>query len=277
MRRREADTDLSVTHSEGPNATAYLTSSFPVGIYVVDRDGYPELVGTGFFVRYGGALFLVTAFHLVRTLYNARRDFGVGCNFKVNKFSFKGVLTNNDFARFGKFDDTDIAAFCIRPAEPRYSEFSACAINHSQSIDGLYFPGGVAYCFLSGLPLSKNKKSKWSVDKTGATAHRLVSFEYKLAEASALTRIGKDPQDFIGLKWTRRQRNGENSVHPKGCSGAPVWFVKRRATDMGLYLTGIFIEFHKREKILIFTRIERLYDLLDKNRSYWSELRSNET
>ena len=276
MRNRESDTDLCVSHEEGPNATAYLTNSFPIGIYVVDDSGYPELVGTGFFLRYRECLFLVTAFHLVKTLLQAKREFGVGCNFSINKVRFKGVLTNNNYAKYGKFDNTDIAAFCIRKEEPRYIEFCKCSVRHHQTIDGLYFEDGVAYCFLTGLPLSKNKISRTKVDSVGATIHQLVSFEYKIAHPDELHKIGKDPKSFIGLRWNKRKKGG-SPVHPKGCSGAPVWFVKRRSLDMGIYLTGVFIEFHKREKLFVFTRIERLFELLEEHQDYWQELRRAET
>jgi len=274
MRKRTGDSDLCVTHNQGKDQSSYVTSSFPVGIYVFNKSGFPELLGTGFFVRYDRALFLVTAYHLVKEIIRTGGGFGVGCNFKILPLSFDVMLTCNDPNNIGIYDDRDIAAFCVSPSDSAYADYLKCAVAHHQSIDGLWFADGVAYCYFTGLPVSKNKPKRDDLKRSGAIVHHMETFEYKISNTSALVQLHKSPANHIALNWTKKNRENANSAHPRGCSGAPVWFVKRRDKDMGIYLTGVFIEFHKREKILVFTRIERLYDLLDEQRDRWRTLRN---
>lgn len=275
MRKRTSDTDLIIGIEDGPNVASYVTNSYPIAAYVFDTDGYPELIGSGFFIIFDRALFFITAFHLVKELLISKMPFGIGCNFQIYPIHFKGAITNNDYAKHGKFDDTDIAAFAIRPEDRNYSLFRKCAIRHHQSIDGLYFDDGISYCYLTGFPISKNKKSRYAIDTSGGSLANYITYIYKLVDSSKLEMIDRDPLKFIGLQWVKKSILG-GVVHPKGCSGAPVWFVKRNSSHMHIYLVGVYVEFFKRDKLFIFTRIEQVYELLAKHEDYWSELRVDE-
>lgn len=263
-RARDRDTDLNVLLSEGPLHTEQLTIQYPLGIYIVDERKYLNLVATGFFVDYQNRLFLVTAYHAVKALLRNNIDFWVGCNFRVTKIFYTAHLISTDSDEPKREEDTDIVAYLVSPHEPRFQEFKKNAVKHHQSIDCMDANAGFAYVYFTGLPLSKNKTKRTDVDQNGVTSHKLVTFEYKMGDLERMKKVGRSPKLFQSMSWTKKKRNGENSEYPQGCSGSPVWMVRKRKDDMGIYLCGVYIEFFQRHKLFIFTRIEVIYDLLDE-------------
>lgn len=263
IRTRCQDTDLHVSHSEGQSFAEQITIQYPLGIYIVDERGYLNLVGTGFFMEYRNRLFLITAYHVVKVVLRNKIDFWVGCNFNVTKIIYNTYLISTDTDEPKREDDTDIIAFLVSENDPRYREFLRNAVRHYQSLDGLDAYARFAYLYFTGLPLSKNKTKRTEVDEKGVTSHQLVTFEYKMTDLETMKKVGRGPELFQGMTWSKRKRNGKNSEHPQGCSGSPVWMVRKLKDKMGIYLCGVYIEFFRQHRIFVFTRIEVVYDLLD--------------
>lgn len=263
-RIRHRNTDLCVNVNEGLSFAEATTISYPLGLYVVGEDGFLDLRGTGFFCNYRDNLFLVTAYHVVASLLKERTQIWVGCNHRVTRLEYANYVVSTDSDNPPVEEDTDLVAIIIPNVASRYHEFKQVSIQHFQSMDGYNDRLGFAYIYFTGLPISKNKLSRTTVTESGVTGYELVTFEYKMATIEQMRNAKRNPDWFQGLCWTKKTRDGNNSCHPRGCSGAPVWMVRKNGQRMDIYLCGIFIEFYKTQNLLIFTRVEVLFDAIDE-------------
>ena len=179
------------------------------------------------------------------------------------------MISTRDATERGDVNDLDLAALVIDRKTKKYSDYCRCAVEYNQTVDGLFFEDGMSYAYFTGFPLSKNKTSPTRVDEAGgSTGSSMASFELKIAELGVIAELGKDERKFLGLKWVKRL-GGDNLPSPEGCSGSPMWFVKRKGDVMHQYLAGVFVRIPRSSKTLVFARIEYLYEMLREYRSDW--------
>jgi len=246
-------------------ARKFLRSVRP--IFGSTKQGKPEHIGSCVFVEFGGAKYFVTAAHVIDE--NEQTTLYVSGEKNLVEVVGEFLVTAPPEGQRGK-DKLDFAVHEVS------EEFEASLghldyINEKESLTH-FQREPQKFCIALGYPNSKNKK----FDLNARTVKE-VPFIYSSSlkhEAALFSAVGASPKnhlllDFCGKYSRDEDGNQVNSWSPVGVSGGGLFSIKGLDFNSILddshcqgELIGIFIEFHRAQKVLVAVKLATIYAAL---------------
>ncbi|RUO97685.1 hypothetical protein [Hyphomicrobium sp.] len=210
--------------------------------------GQPALWGTGLVVEHAGGIFVVSAKHVLREpdLYFYHTPKG--------KRALTGILHDTTD------DALDTGVLKLNGDKlPPYPELN-CFPLPFEALMPFGAPRASKHYLVVGYPSTRtkaNRKSKEIVAEPYANYGPAISHERQI-------KLGFDPSTFIAIAFRKKRVFGANGKlqrfpDPNGMSGAPLFLLYDTAAKKnylgGLRVSGILIEYHKQDRVLIATDI----------------------
>lgn len=261
---------FSPESSVGVLAPMLLRRTRPV--YQLKR-GRPErelaALGSGFFIRYHGRTFFITAGHVAREIVDADLfvpTIGTLVESIPGRFAYtRSPTTNPD-------DDRVDLAFIEVPSiiAVRLAEDSAFTASDWDTRD---VPGPHSQYLVCGWPAKRNQPS---YRKPNILPRNPISYRDACQPIAAYEPLGIDPRTHYAVHFDQKRALDDTGrmIQPPqlfGVSGSPVFFFHRYARPLDLLtipvpkLVGIAIEVHPKEKTIVATRFALLLALLKRH------------
>jgi hypothetical protein len=225
-----------------------LLSSWVIPLYQ-DRNTRPCQIGTGFFVRTAGAVFLVSAAHVLRLTKDRRLYYYIDPN---TTHSISGQL------RISRHSNIDVAVVKLdRQPLPPYRAVDKVPMVESMLLSRALPRTGKHY-MVSGFPASKNRANPSNLTVNA----RVYAYRTESIDGAAYSAAGIDPGLHIGLPLDLRagfDPRGEPVAFPDphGMSGSPVWLLYDDAeTPRDMFqAVAVAVEYRKPQRLLVATDI----------------------
>jgi len=232
---------------------------FTYPIFQENRNGKPELIASSVAIELGGSNFLCTAAHVLK-------------NINDNQPILLGDSTTH---KTGSLVDLDLSGKAIFTKQAHESDVDLCLINLNAIKENLNFlnerkitmgndfrSGGIH--LLLGYPLSKNKVTKIINLKLNEVKTRYLTVGVKIDGSINLSHFdGKKGNIHFGFRYDIDHMK-QALPFPKGLSGGGVWYVPNIYEMKRFYLAGIFIEYHKKDKVGIATKAQYIKRLAEQ-------------
>jgi hypothetical protein len=236
---------------------ADAASVFTYPIFQFDRNDRPELIGSSVAVEFDDKYFLCTAKHVIERLDRSRPTYCPNSN-----LSKKGTFIElNGIYRYS--EDADGIEFDLSLIDVSMNKDNFSFLNKSIISLGSKFRQ-TSYNVLLGYPLSKNKPTK-SIDSTRKEAtSKFQPVGVKLDSNIAFSQFrGIKKSVHIGFRYNLDYKK-QLLPFPRGMSGCGVWNVPSVYKPNEFYLAGIFIEYHRKEKVGFATKSKYIIKLSEQ-------------
>jgi len=230
---------------------------FTYPIFQENRNNRPELVASSVAVELRGSHFLCTAAHVVKSIYDNRPVYTANSN--LNK---KGLFFELDgkviFTKQKNERDFDLCLINVNAMKENFNFLSERKIKR----DSEFRQGSLK--LLLGYPLSKNKVTKTINPEINEVKTGILTIGVKIDQNINLSHFdGKKENVHIGFKYNKDHMK-QKLPFPRGLSGGGIWYIPNIYDLNRFYLTGIFIEYHKKEKVGIATKAQYLKRLAEQ-------------
>ncbi len=116
-----------------------------------------------------------------------------------------------------------------------------------------------------GYPISKNKVSKTVNPESNEVKTGFQTIVVKIDRKIKMSIfVGKNDGVHLGFRYNLDHLK-QKLPFSRGMSGGGVWYIPNIYNLNRFYLNGIFIEYHKKEKVGIATKARYLKRLAEKN------------
>lgn len=236
-----------------------ITEKYTYPLMRYDSKGLPQSIASCVFVMTAEHVYLVTAAHALRGNQSGLLTRGNGY-----LIDLAGHAT---ISRSDKVDHFDIGALRIDDQFVREHEISV--VPYSMFSSAVEVTGAHARA-ISGFPASMNKQIK-SLDKsTNTVTGKCFTYVGSADFEGDFLEFGKSPEVHIGLEMLPGNDDAGTYLStvpsPKGISGGGAWLVPDLSKPKQIFLEGIFIECHKRNKTMyaFSTRLEFVADFINQ-------------
>jgi len=232
-----------------------------------EREGRPEHIGSGVFLKRGNGRFLVTAAHVLDDRKMSRLYFPAGKRLReiegnaISTSAPKGKRKNDryDFAVV-ELDAAVVAAL----GNIRY-----VSEDEFRGIDGDISGHGL---MALGFPVSQNKKIDHA--KKQIRPKRLSYGAVALKDASFALKLGLTGEDHVFVKYEKKSKVASGAVvdsySPRGMSGGALidlgrigsLFALEGKLDDRFRVAGILIEYYKAENRMVSVKTETILSVL---------------
>jgi len=231
---------------------ADVLSRFVVPLYV-EKNGKPDQIGSGFFVRAGPTYFLVSAAHVL--------ELGTVLFYYVEP---KVTVHLSGDRRLSKWvgdrerDPVDVGTLKLNVALPPYPKVNKDAVDVSYLRSGLLPRSDKIYSII-GFPATQSRSIPWREVESTVYALRNRS----IAD-SDYARHGLTPERNVVLPMNLKEgvdSAGKQRTFPKpqGMSGSPIWMLLEEGPVVGersFPIVGIGTKYRKSERVLIGTDVD---------------------
>lgn len=257
----------------------YLNSILP--IFGATKDQTPEFIGSSTYIKYKNHCYLLTAAHVME--HSSRSNLYVSNGSKLVPIQGKIVKTEKEDNKSKDFYDFAIIYLCDKCKQEFVSvspilmdELLLSNLDENINNQGLVL----------GYPVSKNKNPRIynKEKKVFEDKVNVVPFDPYLSKIiltnSIYEKLGFSKKTHCFLDFCAKHSKDEygalvNSTSPLGVSGGGLFLVEgirdmseTAIRDKPRYtgkLLGIIIEFHKKEKVLVCTKLTTIISHLEKN------------
>ena len=230
---------------------------FTYPIFQENRNNRPELVASSVAVELGGSHFLCTAAHVLKSIDDNRPVYIANSNIN-KKVSFVGLNGKAIFAKQTNETDFDLCLINVNAIKDNFNFLSERKITRSNE-----FRQGSLQLLL-GYPLSKNKVTKTINPKLNEVKTGFLTVGVKIDRNINLSHFeGKKENIHIGFRYNIDYMK-QKLPFPRGLSGGGVWYIPNIYELKRFYLAGIFIEYHKNEKVGIATKAQYIKSLAEQ-------------
>jgi hypothetical protein len=230
---------------------------FTYPIFQENRNNRPELVASSVAVEIGGSHFLCTASHVLMSLDDNRPTYIANSNLhkKGALVSLRGKAV---FTKRVNETDFDLCLFDVTEIKENFNFLSERKITRESK-----FRQGSLQILL-GYPLSKNKVTKTVNPESNVVETGFQTIGVKIDRKIKMSSfVGKNEGIHLGFTYNLDHLK-QKLPFPRGMSGGGVWHIPNIYNLNRFYLTGIFIEYHKKEKVGIATKAQYLKSLAEK-------------
>ena len=232
-------------------------SIFTYPIFQINRNNRPELVASSVAVELDGKYFLCTAKHAIEGLDKSRLTYCANSKLSQKgtfiQLNGKGIFTED--ANGIEFDLSLIDISMIKD--------NFCFLNRSKLALGSGFSRS-SYNVLLGYPLSKNKPTKSIDPEHNEVMTGFLTVGVKLDSNIEFSQFqGMKSNVHIGFRYNLDYKK-QPLPFPRGMSGCGVWNVPSVYNPKEFYLAGIFIEYHKKEKVGFATKANYIIKLSEQ-------------
>ncbi len=222
---------------------------FTYPIFQENRNNRPELVASSVAIELGGSHFLCTAAHVLKSIDNKRPIYVANSNIN-EKGSFVGLNGKAIFTKQTNKTDFDLCLINVNAIKDNFNFLSERKITRSNE----FRQGGLQ--LLLGYPLSKNKVTKTINLELNEINTGFLTICVKIDRNIKLSHFdGKKENIHIGFRYNRDYMK-QKLPFPRGLSGGGIWYIPNIYELKKFYLAGIFIEYHKNEKVGIATKAQ---------------------
>ena len=248
------------------NLSESIISVFSKGIYPIYGDGTnkkPYHIGSCFIVGDSENKYLITASHIIEHYRYKRTTLYIGLGKLLEVIGDVSFTINNQ----GK-DKIDIAIVKLRKSY--YGDFWYKIKSLSLEfldINKKYEYNGAA---ILGYPNSKNKISINNFTKTAVCYINLIIKYSDNPELFSLVKADDESHLIIKYDKTMTNKNGnQNAIHPSGMSGGPLVLINITNNlfgfhDLNIFIGGVIIEYHKKHRVIIATKTEKILGVLSR-------------
>lgn len=240
-------------------------------IYGSTSRSEPEQIGSGIFIDFRGQKVLVTAAHVIDN--NEYKSLYVSGNDKLVLISAQADITE---APNGNRDSDKLDFSIIYLTGEMISEIGGVHYIEENEIQVDDIRLNEKCCLTLGYPNSKNKYNKYK--NGGSNNIKATPFVYTSIlqkDAQSFAENDANPHqhyllDYCGKHSKDESNNIVNSISPKGVSGGGLFLIKGMEkaesyipdTPCSGKLLAVLIEFHKEEKVLMYTRMSVIINAL---------------
>lgn len=239
-----------------------LIEQYVVPIFYLNKFERPEMLATGFFLEHNRKVYFITASHVIDNLDPTERSFVISINTKMLSLSLAGAKRTVDQESERADSQFDLAAIPISYKVDYYEECQKLAIPTSRTTLNKNF-SKVDMQLLQGFPSSKNKTAKRLNNKTKNFSGVLWTYSFNFFQNCNFSNFNKVPGSHYPIHWSKKIE-GQKTLHPKGCSGGPYWFIPNKNLINEYYLAGVFIEYFEKSEIAFVTKIEHVIELIEQ-------------
>jgi len=249
-------------------AKVYMKSVRP--IYGSTEHGKPYHIGSCVLIEFNSSKYLITAAHVID--HNEITTLYISGGSDLIQIESEALITNSSN---GNRDD-DKLDFTILSLSAEILEKlgNIIFLNESFILNTPPTSNGKMYLAL-GFPNSKNKKvnnSEKKVTQNPFVYSSTLNLDEKIFNEIGATESQHYLLDFCSKHSKDENNNTVNSISPKGASGGGLFFIEgisnpesyRPNTNCTGKLVGILIENHKKQKIIMATKISVVINSLNK-------------
>ncbi|MBB1437532.1 hypothetical protein H5202_02370 [Shewanella sp. SG41-4] len=239
-----------------------LLDSYVVPIFCLDKFNRPEMEGTGFFLEYNLGIYFITASHVIDAIQSAKSHFIIAIHTEMFQLSLAGSKRTVNSESEVADSQFDLAAIQINPENDNYEQCQKLAIPTNKTTLNKSFLN-VDMQILQGFPSSKNKTAKCLNNQTKHFSGALWTYSFNFFQNCNFSKFNKEAGSHYPIHWSKKIK-GQKTLHPRGCSGGPYWFIPNKNKINEYYLAGVFIEYYEKDEIAFVTRIEHAIELVQQ-------------
>ncbi|PKF60175.1 hypothetical protein CW745_16405 [Psychromonas sp. psych-6C06] len=239
-----------------------LLDKYVIPVFRRGRFERPEMEGTGFLIEQYSNIYFITASHVIDAIKATQSNFVIAIETQMFSLSLanckRTIETKTEIAD----NQFDLAAILISPENDYYELCKKVTIPSSKVLINHQFRQ-VDMQILQGFPSSKNKTAKCFDSQNKHFSGALWTYSFNFHMDCDVTQFNKIPGSSYPIHWSKKI-NGQKTLHPRGCSGGPYWFIPNKDKVHEHYLAGVFIEYYEKKSVAFVTKIDHVIDLINE-------------
>lgn len=242
-----------------------LLAKFVVPLYEEDKRGRPSLNGSGFFVKAGEDIFLVSAAHVLETLKTKNLFYYIapGITRKLT-----GKLLLNPWQGDREYDPIDVGVLKLAgeglPPYPKVDKFTV-DISYLQPA---FLPREEKDYMIIGFPASRNGVNPIARE----VASVVYAYHNYSIKGPDYCKHGLKADTHVALPLDLKVAFDSKGTHrhfprPQGMSGSPIWVLfdeNASAEERVFPLVGVGTKYRKKERLLVGTDIGFVLDMINE-------------
>ena len=242
-------------------------------IYGSTEHGKPYHIGSCVLIEIDKKKYLVTAGHVID--HNKTTTLYVSGKSQLVQLEAEALITNSDT---GRRDDDKLDFAILSLSDEITAQLGNVVFINESGMSDVVIENEARLYLALGFPNSKNKKVNNEENKV--TQNPFVFSSTLNLDEDVFKEVGAKASQHYLLKFCSKYSKDENnkkvnSISPTGASGGALFFINgmnnlesyRPGAECIGKLTGILIENHKQQKVIMATKISVIKEALTVNRS----------